>query len=125
MLILWCDTPLPPPREATLTSIHLRYGDQRTKTTKYGKPMSFLRVYIQKYGRGVTYKSRNDSKTAASPKPTSVCVPVHKIWEPRTQCTACRVSLPNDCSLNLFQTVLLLSASSRELGLRICAACLL
>ena len=35
--------------------------------------MSFLRVYIQKYGRGVTYKSRNCSKTALL-KPTAAWV---------------------------------------------------
>ena len=66
--------------------------------------------YLQECGWGVTYRSRNDSKTAIIlPKPG----PTHVLnsWEPGAHCTACRhgrLQCP-------FQLSYLVSASSRQL----------
>ena len=45
--------------------------------------------YIQDYRCGVTYRSRNDSKTAVSPKSTPSWLTAQKSWEPRAHCTLC------------------------------------
>lgn len=52
----------------------------------------------------ITCRSRNDSKTAAASKSIPTPLTAHKIWEPRTHCTACmqlnrleRVSFPSHC----------------------------
>lgn len=48
---------------------------------------------------GVTYRSRIDSESAASSKPTPAQVTFCKSWEPGAHCTACRL-------LNRFHSVL-------------------
>ena len=69
-----------------------------------------LELLLQ-YGWEVTYRSRNDSKTAASPKPTPSCMTTHTIRnleytkQPTGSSTDYRVFIPGaSMSLNLFQS---------------------
>jgi hypothetical protein len=64
-------------------STHLRYrSHDRPKCGRHQSPTwstnEFSWGYLQEYGWEVTYKTRNDSKTAASPKPTPAWVTAHK-----------------------------------------------
>lgn len=50
-----------------------------TTEVQHGEPISFMKI---------TYRSKNNKKTAVSPKPNAAYVTIHKSWAPRTHCTA-------------------------------------
>ena len=83
---------------------------------------AFYWDYLQVYEWGVTHRSRNDTKPAASPKSTPAWVTAHKDGKPGAYSTAYRQltrkeSILSRCSvgLNLSQGALLFSASSEHL----------
>lgn len=57
---------------------------------KVGEPVSFTGVMSEGYVWGVTYRTRSDPRTAASPKPTQPWMMPYKSWETEAYCTAGR-----------------------------------
>lgn len=62
----------------TLTPFRELKTDQSTDTTKV-QLSEFYQSYLQEYGREVTYGSRSDSESDASPKANRTAVINHKI----------------------------------------------
>ena len=82
----------------------------------------FYWCYLQEHGWGVTYRSRNDTWTALSPKPTPALGQLMKARnlehpaQPEGNSENWRVSFLSDSvGLNLFQVAWLVTASSRQL----------
>lgn len=73
----------------------------------------FIGVVYMEMGEGITYWSRNDSKTVLSAKPTPAWVTDHKSQEPGVHCP---LPFSSESAQNWFQVYQLVSAFSRQLG---------
>jgi hypothetical protein len=61
-----------------------------TTKVQLNELMHFVGVTYRNIGERLLNRSRNDSKTVASPKPMQVQVTVHKSQEPGMHCTTHR-----------------------------------